>query len=73
MIYTNTQDILIYIRQQMIAQNISVVELARRMNRAQSTVSMTFKQKNITLETLNDICKALGCNLVIKLEPMPLQ
>lgn len=67
MLYSNTQDIFLYIRQQMLAKKITIKELAIRMNRSQSTVSTILKQNNITLETLNDICKALDYDLEINL------
>lgn len=67
MLYSNTQDIFLYIRQQMLAKKITIKELATRMNRSQSTVSTILKQNNITLETLNDICKALNYDLEINL------
>lgn len=68
MVYSNTESILLYIRQQMLAENITIKELALRMNRSQSTTGQLLKQKNITLETLNDICKALNYNLIINIE-----
>jgi DNA-binding Xre family transcriptional regulator len=58
--YTTTQDLLVFIRQQMLGDNISLKELAARLHKTQATVSMTFQQRNITLENLNDICNALG-------------
>ena len=67
MIYTDTNSILLYIRQQMLARKIKVSDLAEKMNKEPSTVSQTFKQDNITLENLNDICKALDYSLEINL------
>lgn len=67
MLYTNTNELLLYIRQQMLAKKISIKNLALKMNKAQSTVSQTFKQGNITLENLNDICNALDYQLEINL------
>ena len=66
--YTNTQDILIYIRQIMIAKHITIKELAQRMNKTSGATSALLKQTNISLETLNDICKALECNLYIDIK-----
>lgn len=63
--YTTTQDLLVFIRQQMVGDNIPLKELAARLHKTQPTVSMTFQQKNITLENLNDICNALGYTLYI--------
>ena len=67
MIYTNTQKILIYIKQQMLAENISIKELSIRMNKSQSAMGQILRQTNITLESLNDICKALGYQLDINI------
>ena len=67
MIYTNTNDLLIYIRQQMLARKISIKELSDRMNKSQSTTGQMFHQNNITLESLNDICNSLGYQLEINL------
>ena len=67
MIYTNTNDLLIYIRQQMLARKISIKELSNRMNKTQSATGQMFRQSNITLESLNDICNSLGYQLEINL------
>lgn len=69
MLNPTTQNILIYIRQQMIAENITIKELSQKLQRTQSTMSMTFRQKNITLDNLTEICNALGYNLEINLIP----
>lgn len=69
MINPTAQDILIYLRQQMIAERITIKELAQRLQRTQATVSMTFRQPNITLVNLTEICDALGYNLEINLIP----
>lgn len=69
MIYSNVKDIFIYIRQLMIADGISVSELATRMNKSQGTISGVLRQNNVTMETLNDICKALGYELEINIIP----
>lgn len=73
MVYTSTQNILIYIRQVMLVRGITVKELAHRLNKSQGAVSMMFKQDNITLDTLNDVCKALNAtlNIDIGLEYIP--
>ena len=69
MLYTNVEDLFIYIKQLMLADRISVSELAARMNKSQSTVSGTMRQNNVTLAVLNDICSALGYDLEINLIP----
>ena len=43
MIYTNTNDLLIYIRQQMLARKISIKELSDRMNKSQSATGQMFR------------------------------
>lgn len=70
MIYTTTNDLLIYIRQQMIAKHITVKELAERMNKTSGATSALLKQSNISLETLNEICKAINCQLDISIIPI---
>lgn len=70
MVYTTTNDLLIYIRQQMIAKHITVKELAERMNKTSGATSALLKQSNISLETLNEICKAINCQLDISIVPI---
>ena len=67
MTVANTNDLLIYIRQQMLARKISIKELSDRMNKSQSATGQMFHQNNITLESLNDICNSLGYQLEINL------
>lgn len=68
MVYNKTQDVFIYIRQLMIADDISIKELAQRMNKTPGATSAILRQTNVSLETLNDICVALGCKLIIDLQ-----
>lgn len=70
MVYTTTNDLLIYIRQQMIAKHITVKKLAERMNKTSGATSALLKQSNISLETLNEICKAINCQLDISIVPI---
>lgn len=51
------------IRRFMRIENISVNELATRMNTTQSNVSTIFRNQNPTLETLFKICNALEIEL----------
>lgn len=67
MLYTNTKDLLIYIKQQMLAREISIKDLAIKMNKSQSATGQMLRQKNISLESLNDICKALDYQLEINI------
>ncbi|EGC75562.1 hypothetical protein HMPREF0490_00761 [Lachnospiraceae bacterium 6_1_37FAA] len=65
MLYSNTQDLLTEIRKKMLDEKINIKELANRMNKSPSAVSMAFKQKNISIESLNDICQAMNLNIDI--------
>lgn len=67
MIYTNTKNILIYIKQQMLAKEISIKDLSLKMNKSQSATGQMLRQKNITLDSLNDICQALDYQLEINI------
>lgn len=65
MIYKSTQDIFIHIRQQMIVDNIAMKDLALKLGKSPAATSALFKQDNVSLNTLNDVCKALGYSLDI--------
>ena len=67
MLYTNTKDLLIYIKQQMLAREIYIKDLSIRMNKSQSATGQMLRQTNISLESLNDICKALDYQLDINI------
>lgn len=67
MIYTSTRDVLIYIKQQMLARGITIKDLADKMDLTQSAVGQKLRQKNITLDSLNDICKALDYQIEINI------
>lgn len=65
MLYSNTQDLLTEIRKKkMLDEKINIKELANRMNKSPSAVSMALKQ-NISIESLNDICQAMNLNIDI--------
>jgi DNA-binding Xre family transcriptional regulator len=49
----------------MLDEKINIKELANRMNKSPSAVSMALKQKNISIESLNDICQAMNLNIDI--------
>lgn len=68
--YTNTPDLLNHIRQIMVAKRMKVKDVATNMNKSQGATSALLNQDNITLESLNDICKAIGCQLVIDIVPV---
>lgn len=67
MIYINTKKLLIYIKQLMLEKDISIKDLACKMNKTQSAMGQMLRQDNITLESLNDICKALDYKLEINI------
>lgn len=67
MIYTNIKDLFIYIRQQMLADDVTMTELGNRMNKSQAAVSQMFRRDNITLEGLKEVCHALGYDLEVNL------
>lgn len=67
MIYNNTEEIFLYIRKLMLTEKITITELAKRLNKSQPATSALLKQKNVSLDTLKDICDALGCNLDINI------
>ena len=59
------RDLLTEIRKKMLDEKINIKELANRMNKSPSAVSMALKQKNISIESLNDICQAMNLNIDI--------
>jgi DNA-binding Xre family transcriptional regulator len=70
MTYTNTPDILNYIRQLMVKKRMQVKDIAINMNKSQGATSALLRQENISLESLNEICQAMDCQLVIDIVPM---
>jgi DNA-binding Xre family transcriptional regulator len=62
---SETENIIADIRSIMLKNGISVKELSKRLEKSQSATSGLLNQKNISLEMLNKICNALGCNLEI--------
>lgn len=68
--YTNTPDLLNHIRQIMVSKRMKVKDVAININKSQGATSALLNQDNITLESLNDICKAIGCQLVIDIVPV---
>lgn len=58
------------VRQTMLANDIKIKDIATKLNKSQSAVSAMFAQSNISLDSLNDICQAIGCQLVIDIVPI---
>ena len=69
MIYTNTKAVLVAIRQIMIAKDLKIKDVADRLCKSQSAVSSLFAQPNISLDSLNEICQAIDCQLDINIVP----
>lgn len=67
MLFTSTKDLLIYIKQLMVADNVSIQEIANTLGKSHSAVGGALKRDNITLNTLYEICQALGYDLEINL------
>lgn len=70
MMYTNTKNVMLAVRQTMLANDIKIKDIATKLNKSQSAVSAMFAQSNISLDSLNDICQAIGCQLVIDIIPI---
>lgn len=60
MIYNNSQELLIEIRKIMLEKNISIKELAAKMDKTPSSVSSLLKQTNISYNAFKEICDALN-------------
>ena len=67
--FTNAEELYIYFRQIMLYERITVKDLANKMNKSQSAVSMAFKQKNCTTDTLREMAEAIGYDLIIDFVP----
>lgn len=67
MIYSDTQQLIKEIKNYMNMRDIKIVDLAKKIGCPANTLSQLMRQPNITLEKLNDICKALDCDLEINL------
>ncbi len=65
----NTKRLMTYIRALMILKNISIKEAAQRMNKTQGATSALLKQNNVSLNTLQEICQAIDCDLKIQITP----
>mgnify|MGYP002521504308 CR=1 FL=1 len=59
----NTQQLLLELQAIMIKTEISKKDLADKLNITQSALSSRFNQKNISIDTLLELCKAIGVNM----------
>lgn len=64
--YTDTHSLLTYLNYKMDLDGVTKAELARRLNKTRGSVQGIFQHDNTTLETLNDMCKALNYDLEIE-------
>ena len=67
MIYQDTNSLMIFIEQIMLAKGISQTQLAAMLNKTPRAISATLGRGNVTLKTLHEICQALNCELEINL------
>lgn len=61
----NSQEILLELQAIMLKTKISKKDLADRLNITQSAISSRFNQKNISIDTLLELCNAIGVNMNI--------
>lgn len=65
MLCNNTQAIFKQIRHIMLDKDISITELSNRMQKSTQAVSNVFRQDNVSINMLLDICNALNIELDI--------
>lgn len=56
---------MLYLKQVQVGKEIQNKELALKLGITESAVSALFKQKNISLNKLADLCNAMDCDLNI--------
>ena len=61
----NSQEILLELQSIMLKKRISKKDLADKLNITPSALSSRFNQKNISIDTLLELCKAIGVNMNI--------
>lgn len=66
--YINTPELLKMIRANMIKDDIKIKDLATLMDKSQSAASSIMRQKNISLDSLKEICDALNYDLDIEIK-----
>lgn len=71
MIYNgNIMDIMKIIEHLKIDLEMTNNEIAAKMGKSKQTISnlLNGQSKNITLDTLNNLCNAMGCDLIIDIK-----
>lgn len=70
MVYENNiNELFKLVKHIMIDEEISQQELSNRLSKSKQATSNIFKQSNISINTLQDICNAMDCQLVIDIVP----
>lgn len=67
MLCNNTQAIFKQIRHIMLDKDITITELSNRMQKSTQAVSNVFRQDNVSINMLLDICNALDLTLDISI------
>ena len=65
----NLNEVFKAIKHIMIDKEISQQQLSNSLNKSKQATSNIFKQSNITINTLQEICNALDCKLMIDIVP----
>lgn len=65
----NSQEILLELQAIMLKTKISKKDLADRLNITQSALSSRFNQKNISIDTLLELCNAIGVDMQVNFLP----
>ena len=67
MLYTNTPDLLKEIEVIKLRKNIKNKDIAEQLNKSTASISSLLHQKNISLDTLNELCSALDYQIEINI------
>ena len=63
--FTDTKSAMLYLKQIQVGKEIQNKEIALKLGITESAVSALFKQKNISLNKLAELCNAIDCDLEI--------
>lgn len=63
--FNNTKDLLLHLKFIKEKKGVSNKDLAIKLNRSESSVSELLSRSNISINKLNDLCKALDCYMDI--------
>lgn len=69
MIYSTPKELLSEIKRIMDINDITMKDLAAKMNKSQQSISQIFRISNPTLETLYNICNCLDIDIDISFNP----